>query len=99
MKIKEKIISLEEVKSDIDVVSVRRSKEKEQLLREEVEVNNSIKKITYLMGEKYKLYMSVFSVFVIAVIPLLMSSVVYVLYVLYNRMLVKKARECINDKK
>lgn len=98
-KIKEQKFSLEETKSDVELLSIKKIKGKEQLMRDEIELNNDIKKVTYLTGEKYKFFMSAFSVLIIVIIPLLMGLSAFGIYVMYNRMMVKKAKEYVDDKK
>ena len=97
MKVKEELMKIDAKKSDLDIFMAKNIKEKEQLIRKEAEINQELRKIVYLTGEKYSLYMILFSVFAIALVPLSVTLIVWMIYKSYNRMLIKKAKEYIHE--
>lgn len=94
--VKEKIFSLEN-NNTFEMFSIKKSKEKELLMRKKTAANLNLKRISYLIEEKYNFYRACFSIFVIFVLPILACIIVWVIYELYNRKLMKKAKEHINE--
>ena len=97
--VKNKLISIKAKKAELDILSVKKLKDEEKLVRQETDLNQSLRKIVYLTGEKYKFIMMCFSIVVIFVAPLLIVLLVWRGYAFYNRKLMKKAKEYIDDKK
>ncbi len=96
-EVKEKMISIEMNKSGFDIHSIKTTKERELLMRQETDLNLLLRKIIYLIEEKYNLFRIGFSFFVIFMLPVLISFAVGMMYMFYNRMIAKKAKECIHE--
>ncbi len=95
--VKNKLISFRDNKAEMDLLSVKKLKDEEKLVRKEMELSQNLRKIVYLTGEKYKFFMTCFSVFVIFVLPMLVVLSVWQIYALYNRKIVKKTKEYVDD--
>ena len=92
-----KLAEIKAKKAELEGLSIQKLKDEEQLVREEMDLNQSLRKTVYLTGEKYKFYISCFSAFIILVMPMFVVLVIWWGYVLYNHRLVKKAKEYVDD--
>lgn len=95
--VKEKLLTIEEGKTEFDAFYTKKLKEKEQVIREENNLRQSLRKIVYLIEEKQALLMMSFSVFVIFVLPLTVIILLALMYKIYNNKLVKEIKGWIND--
>lgn len=95
--VKEKLLTIEEGKTEFDAFYAKKLKEKEQVIREENNLRQSLRKIVYLIEEKQALLMMSFSVFVIFVLPLTVIILLALMYKIYNNKLVKEVKGWIND--
>lgn len=95
--VKEKLLTIEEGKTEFDAFYTKKLKEKEQVIREENNLRQSLRKIVYLIEEKQALLMMSFSVFVIFVLPLTVIILLVLMYKIYNNKLVKEIKGWIND--
>ena len=95
--VKTDLMSIRSKKTEFDLLSVKKLKDEEKLIRKEMDLNHNLRKIAYLTGEKYKFFMMCFSMALIIVVPLLIVLLMWQIYAIYNRRLMKKAKEYIND--
>jgi hypothetical protein len=97
MNIKNDLLIVDSKKEKLGVFLAKTLKEKEQLVRKEMEISQDLRKIAYMTEEKYNLFMFAFSVFAIFILPLTVTVIVWLVYTQYGRMRVNKIKEYIND--
>lgn len=96
-EVKNKLLTIEANKTELDIFYAKKLKEKEQLVRKELELEQELRKIVYLIEEKYGFFVMCFSVFAIFVLPLLVTIMAALIYTSYNKKLMKKAKEYVHD--
>jgi hypothetical protein len=96
-KVNEDILELQQNIQNVKIASVKMAKNLEQMMRQEHELNQAIKKINYLTEEKYNLFVSLFVWSIVLIVPLLMSLLLFIAYTLYNRKVMGLAKRYVNE--
>lgn len=95
-EIREQAAVLRAKLSSAPVASVKQTKDLEQLTRDEIEKQESLRRISYQTDERYKNLMSYFSFFMIGILPLLMVLLSGGCYELYRSRAKRKAERYVN---
>ena len=90
-------ILLRQEQYGVNVVSVKQVKDIERLRREELDVMQQLRKITYQTKEAYDSYLVFFAVLMIGVFPLLLTVLIWGIYYIYSRWVKRLAEDVINE--
>ena len=96
LEIRQKIALLKD-KMKTTPPSIKRSKELEELQREEIIKGQEVNKVSYLIKERYESFLSWFAIMIIAVLPLVSILLAGSIYYCYNRKVNRQAGEYINE--